>query len=69
MSAIEHSAEHYGQLVDYYRANNWTAGLATVTRGISLMKQERIFSLLAVLIFTAAVWVYSKESTSIASTS
>lgn len=46
-----------------------TAGLATVTRGISLMKQERIFSLLAVLIFTAAVWVRSTESTSIASTS
>ncbi len=22
MSAIEHSAEHYGQLVVYYRANN-----------------------------------------------
>jgi hypothetical protein len=46
-----------------------TAGLATVTRGISLMKQARIFSLLAALIFTAAVWVKSTESISLASTS
>jgi len=31
-TAIEHSTEHFGQLVVYYRANNWCRRIAAVMR-------------------------------------